>query len=495
MSNIRTYQIATSQNKSKNLVINSLYQEYKKYYVFQIQKQYNEYLKTGRLDKFINTKKDQSKLSERYKRCVVNQAVGQLQSWISNRNNKIKEIITDCPNFTQERKRRLHLVKILNIKAPQELVIKKEVIQITKEDITLFKAISRSVKWKLPSSRKISMALNNNVCKIVKKTTKKTSASHFEYWIELSTLRKGHKLFIPANSNNYLNQQLEKGKLLNAVRIDLKESKITFNLMVDRDGLENKSSYEPKIESIGVDFGTKHLFTLSTGHIFGVLFGKQLTKMDVRINTLQRRLQSQNIKPNKSKRYRRLVFKCREFIENEINRNFNKIIKELAPKEIVLERLNFRHSKLSKSMNRILRKCGRSVVKSKLLALEKDFGIKVVEVNPAYTSQGCNKCGFVHKTNRKTRDKFHCKNCNHTKNADINASRNIQARSSCAVLRGKSGKRTIKEHLFNSFKQDILQCNVIDSNIKNISPNRRAIFLFHNPLTFNEFLGILKPRR
>jgi putative transposase len=161
----------------------------------------------------------------------------------------------------------------------------------------------------------------------------------------------------------------------------------------------------------------------------------------------------------------------------------------------VLERLDFRHSKLSKSMNRILRKCGRSVVKSKLQMLQKDFNIKVVEVNPAYTSQGCNKCGFVHKTNRKNRDKFQCKNCSHKKNADINASRNIQSRSSCSVLSGKSSKRTIKNYLFEQFKSNNLQCAVMGRNIKHISPDRRAIFLVHNPLTFEQFLGIVKSRR
>ena len=124
--------------------------------------------------------------------------------------------------------------------------------------------------------------------------------------------------------------------------------------------------------------------------------------------------------------------------------------------------------------------------------LEKDYGIKIIEVNPAYTSQTCNKCGFVHRLNRNYRDKFICKNCNHTTHADINASRNIRARSSCSVLKGKSGQRTIKKHLFEQFKKNILQCGVDDSNIKYISSNSRAIFLDFNPLNFQEFYGILK---
>ena len=103
MSNIRTYKIKTEQNKFKNLVIYELYKEYKKYYQVQINKQYNEYLKTGRLNKFIETKNDKSKLSERYKRCVVGQVVGQLQAWISNRDNKIKDIIHDCESLSLQK--------------------------------------------------------------------------------------------------------------------------------------------------------------------------------------------------------------------------------------------------------------------------------------------------------------------------------------------------------------------------------------------------------
>jgi len=333
------------------------------------------------------------------------------------------------------------------------------------------------------------MQLNNNVCKLNIKGegSKKFKSNNFEYWIELSTLSKGKKIYFPVNLNNYVKEQLGKGKRLNALRIDFKENNPVFNIMIDK---EINEDYESRIESIGIDFGTKHLFALSTGNIFGVNFGKRLKDYDDKISLLQKRLQHQGTKPNSSKRYRNLVKKCRSFIKNEINRNFNKIIKELKPQEIVLERLDFRHSKLNKTMNRILRKCGRSVVKSKISMLEKDYGINIIEVNPAYTSQTCNKCGFVHKTNRNSRDEFICKNCNYKKHADINASKNIQSRSSCSVLRSKSAKRTIKKHLFNQFKKNILQCDKSRNGF--VSPNSRAIFLDFNPLNFQDFYGILK---
>ena len=43
---------------------------------------------------------------------------------------------------------------------------------------------------------------------------------------------------------------------------------------------------------------------------------------------------------------------------------------------------------------------------------------------PEFKSQRCYCCGFVHKTNRKTRDDFECKNCGHKDNADLNSAKN-----------------------------------------------------------------------
>lgn len=46
-------------------------------------------------------------------------------------------------------------------------------------------------------------------------------------------------------------------------------------------------------------------------------------------------------------------------------------------------------------------------------------------VNPAYTSQKCNKCGHTCETNRLTQENFICVNCGYEANADLNASVNI----------------------------------------------------------------------
>lgn len=55
-------------------------------------------------------------------------------------------------------------------------------------------------------------------------------------------------------------------------------------------------------------------------------------------------------------------------------------------------------------------------------------GIQVVMVNPAYTSQRCNACGYVDKRNR-DRARFDCLRCGHSDDADHNAALNIRDRA------------------------------------------------------------------
>ena len=60
---------------------------------------------------------------------------------------------------------------------------------------------------------------------------------------------------------------------------------------------------------------------------------------------------------------------------------------------------------------------------------------EMTEVNPAYTSQSCNACGFTDPGNRNDR-KFECVACGHADHADLNAARNILA-SGTGTLHGE----------------------------------------------------------
>ena len=55
-------------------------------------------------------------------------------------------------------------------------------------------------------------------------------------------------------------------------------------------------------------------------------------------------------------------------------------------------------------------------------------GVSVKQVNPAYTSRRCSKCGFTHEDTRPTsdgQDVFECLKCEYSPHADYNAAKNV----------------------------------------------------------------------
>jgi len=52
-------------------------------------------------------------------------------------------------------------------------------------------------------------------------------------------------------------------------------------------------------------------------------------------------------------------------------------------------------------------------------------GIPVVYVDPKYTSQRCPRCGYIHKSNRKSQKLFRCNKCGYQDNADIVSAKNL----------------------------------------------------------------------
>jgi IS605 OrfB family transposase len=53
-------------------------------------------------------------------------------------------------------------------------------------------------------------------------------------------------------------------------------------------------------------------------------------------------------------------------------------------------------------------------------------GQLVVKVDPRRTSQTCSRCGYQHRSNRRSQSFFKCRKCGYSLNADLNASYNIR---------------------------------------------------------------------
>lgn len=73
--------------------------------------------------------------------------------------------------------------------------------------------------------------------------------------------------------------------------------------------------------------------------------------------------------------------------------------------------------------------------KIKYKAQEK--GIKVMLVNPEYTSQRCSRCGYIDAGNRTGQADFKCQVCGHEANADYNAACNIATPEIDNIIKGQ----------------------------------------------------------
>ncbi len=361
-----------------------------------------------------------SPLSERYKRNCCYQVVGSLESYISNRQNDFVSMVYNSGLDEETR------IKLLQINRRQ-LWFKTEHKLFTPEQLKLARKIFKYIlnKNRRPNFSKCNMLLNANVAEII--SADKSITIGFDYWIKFSTLEKGKPILIPILVNDYFKNI--PGKICAGTQFNFSGKEFSISLMKDL----SKIKMEFKTEKLSLDFGLKSLFTAADGKMFGNNFYGVLLTYDGIISTLAKNRQKQKL-DIKSSRYTGVVSNLKSFIKNEINRVLNRIVKLYKPKQIILENLDFRNSSLSKRLNRILRNCGRSVIREKIESLKNIYGIEIKLINAAYTSQECNKCHYVEKNNRKTQETFKCKNCRHVIHADVNAARVQEYRSSMPKL-------------------------------------------------------------
>ncbi|WP_017598971.1 RNA-guided endonuclease InsQ/TnpB family protein [Nocardiopsis lucentensis] len=118
---------------------------------------------------------------------------------------------------------------------------------------------------------------------------------------------------------------------------------------------------------------------------------------------------------------------------------------------VVLERLNTtnmtasargtmdapgRNVRAKAGLNRAILAKGWHGFKLACLNAARRTGTRIVEVDPAYTSQTCNPCGHVAPENRESQSVFRCTSCGHTAHADVNAAQNTLSRGWTGSLSG-----------------------------------------------------------
>ena len=200
---------------------------------------------------------------------------------------------------------------------------------------------------------------------------------------------------------------------------------------------------------VGLDLGVRHFAVSYDGadssfYDIPAQVKKKLRRLDGRIRHLQSVRSAKMERKAFGSAYRKLCMRIRKLwlkvrrIRLDFLHKLTSCMAE-SQRHAVVEALKVRRMTRSdgarkRDLNRSILEQGWYLFRTLLRYKLERCGMRLVEVNPAFTSVTCSACGHRSKSNRDG-ERFRCTVCGHKDHADVNASKNIWAAGQ-AVLRG-----------------------------------------------------------
>ena len=233
-------------------------------------------------------------------------------------------------------------------------------------------------------------------------------ATEFDGWLEIRCVGEGISIDIPIRFHRHFRKLNQRGERKNAFVISIDFVQFPFEI-------ETGPKREGKMV-VGIDTGIKSLATLSTGEKFGT----DIEGIIDRINRCQHGSRGQQ-------RARRAL-----------RQRIDEVAREITSRDdidvVVVERLTGLGF-FTKVRRRLTRKMRRSVGAwlygywlDKLRRNTEDDRVGFRSVPAWNTSITCPHCGIIDRRNRPSQSVFHCRGCDHTGDADVVASENIEGR-------------------------------------------------------------------
>jgi IS605 OrfB family transposase len=177
-------------------------------------------------------------------------------------------------------------------------------------------------------------------------------------------------------------------------------------------------------KAIGIDRGIYNLATTSTKLRFS---GRHAMHVRKHYSKLRQSLQSKGTKGTK-RLLKRLAGK-EQRVMKDLNHKISKaIVQSCQPGDtLVMEDLKYIRDRIrvARKQRQIQHSWAFYQLGSFIEYKATERGVKVVYVDPKYTSQRCPKCGIASKNSRH-KHIFKCSSCGYTANADLNAAFNIR---------------------------------------------------------------------
>ena len=269
--------------------------------------------------------------------------------------------------------------------------------------------------------------------------------------IAISTLKKGRRIPIKLKD-----ERIFKGNL--TLKWD------TRLIIYGTAKMEIKIDANPE-NIVAIDKGRRKLVTSTSGNSYGTgysgltrdLIEKQERKMKERqfywnlyrkFLKSEKTLKAKNVLANNlgKKKLNKLSERIREKSRSYINHELDLFFEAEKPTEIIKEDLtweNLNGKNKGKNFNRIINRWEKGYLDSQIEWKSEQRGIKITNVNPAYTSQICHICD-----NFGIRDGeiFTCPHCGNKMDADANAAHNIMKRKEIKEINIYTSASKVKEY-------------------------------------------------
>lgn len=214
-----------------------------------------------------------------------------------------------------------------------------------------------------------------------------------------------------------------------------------------------RAAHTPTGKTVGIDAGLTVHFASNDGHLVNTTDTSELVAVRKRAQKSMARKRETATKEHRnfweSKRYQaaKQVAATAQTTINNVREDFRHKLTNSWVKDfdyIAVEDLNLvgltksaagtvvspgANVAQKRGLNRGFADAATGTVYAMLAYKAKASGVAFVQVNPAYTSQRCTKCGHISAENRETQAVFSCIACGHTANADVNAAQNILERA------------------------------------------------------------------
>ena len=285
----------------------------------------------------------------------------------------------------------------------------------------------------------LQLPLQVNQLSSVMAGAQQTASPWAAHWLRISTLERGRRIELPVMANPYAEGRGGR----RAQTFSLVEREAGWYVLATH--YVASTPWEAhRTEVLGIDLGLRTLLSTSEGDLYGRGFLERLRCYDAQLQRLQKGLQGAGeLRLARCRRYRVLVSRLRGWLKTTVQTHLRALLDLRRPKKVIVEDLAFsgQSGDLSRRMNRLLRRFGQRCFLQTLSERQAEYGFELERQEPAYSSQACAACGFVHRDNR-CGDRFVCLACGHRAHADVNAAKNLARRSGQKASSAPGGLRS-----------------------------------------------------